>query len=443
VRVPSTQYARNGDLRIAYQVLGEGPLDLLMVPIPIWNSEAAWGVPGLGDFLRQVASFSRLIVFDRRGSGMSDGASRAASLEEQLDDLLAVMDAVGSEQVVLLGFGEGGALAALFAASHPSLTRALVLMTPVARVLWAPDYPWAPTTEQREALTTAFADHWGSEEPDNPLLGFLGTSDAQTRQGIARLQRLAMSPGVGEAARTAMAEYDVRPALPSVQCPTLVLRRKGDLQFDVRHSLYVADHIVGAKYVELDGDGPVPLGDVGPVADLIQEFLTGSRPPAVSDRVLATVLFTDIVGSTERAAAMGDGPWRALLTHHDDVVRNEVDRHRGTLVKSLGDGALAIFDGPSRAIASASAIRDGVRELGLEIRAGLHAGECELLPDDDVGGLAVHIAARISALAGPSDVLVSSTVRDLSVGSGHNLIDHGEHDLKGVPGPWRIFALEP
>jgi class 3 adenylate cyclase len=258
---------------------------------------------------------------------------------------------------------------------------------------------------------------------------------------MARWQRLAMSPAGAAASMRAIGEMDVRDVLPSVQCPTLVLRRSHDPYHDERHSRYVAEHIPGARYVEVPGEWPLWFGAEDAVADEIQHFLTGVRRPVVSDRVLATVLFTDIVGSTERAAQLGDRAWRSLLSRHDDLVREEVVRHRGRYVKSLGDGALAVFDGPSRAISSATAIRTRVRDLDLEIRAGLHTGECELLPDDDVGGLAVHIGARVSGLAAPGEVLVSSTVRDLIVGSGQELTDRGEHDLKGVPGPWRVFAV--
>jgi class 3 adenylate cyclase len=441
MEVPKTQYARSGDLHIAYQTLGDGPLDVMFVPIPVWSSEGAWDVPGLGRFLRRVASFSRLVVFDRRGTGMSDGTPGAASLEDQIDDVRAILDAINSEQVALMAVGEGCALSTLFAASHPDLVRSLVLMTPMARTSWAPDYDWAMTTEQRVAFNRRLFEHWGSDEPENPAFLWSGPCDAQTGSALARMQRLSMSPGAAAASQIAVGDNDVREVLPSIQCPTLVLRRRDETGFAERHSRYVADGIPGARFLELPGAGPVLLGEVDDAVDHIQEFLTGARPPALSDRILATVLFTDIVGSTERAAALGDGPWRALLQRHDDLVRSEVERHRGRFVKSLGDGALAIFDGPSRAISSAVAIRDGVHELGLEIRAGLHTGECELLPDGDVGGLAVHIGARIGALAQPNDVLVSSTVRDLSVGSDHTLIDRGDHDLKGAPGPWRIFAV--
>ncbi len=440
MEVPETRYARSGDLRIAYQVVGEGPLDVVLVPLFAASIEAMWGVSEMARLLQRLASFSRLIVFDRRGSGMSDGMPGVASLEDQVDDVRAVLAAVDSEQPVLLSLLEGCALAALFAALYPASVRALVLMAPTLRLVRGPGYEWAHSPEERAAFVAALVEHWGTESPLNPWNRWWGTSE-RTRREMARIQRLSMSPGAVAAAQTMAGEVDVRHVLPSVQCPTLVLRRADEALIDERHSRYAADHIPNAKYVQLPGDGPVWLGDSDDVDDEIRQFLTGVRRPLVSDRVLATVLFTDIVGSTQRAAELGDGAWQLLLRRHDALVREQVERHRGRFVKSLGDGALATFDGPSRAIDSALAIRDGVRDLGLEIRAGLHTGECELSPGD-VGGLAVHIGARISSLAGPGEVLVSSTVRDLSIGSGLALTDHGEHDLKGVPGPWRIFAVE-
>jgi class 3 adenylate cyclase len=437
-----TRYARSGDLQIAYQVLGDGPLDIVLVPLFVSAIDAMWDVPGASQLLRRIASFSRLIVFDRRGSGMSDGLPGAASLEDQIDDVRAVLDAAGSEQPVLLSVMEGCALAALFAASYPEAVRALVMLTPVARLTWAPDYEWALSPAEREVLVTALVDHWGRDADANPWIQNTAPDDPPTRRAFARLQRLSMSPAAAAAAQRVAGEADVRHVLPSIQCPTLVLRRTGEYMMDGRHSKYVADHVPGAQYVELPGDGPVFIGDVDAVSDVIEQFLTGVRRPVVSDRVLATVLFTDIVGSTERAAALGDGAWRALLERHDALVREQVEHHRGRFVKSLGDGVLATFDGPSRAISSALAIRDGARSLDLDVRAGLHTGECELLADGDVGGLAVHIGARISSLAGHGEVLVSSTVRDLIVGSGQTLHDRGEHELKGVPGAWRVFAVE-
>jgi class 3 adenylate cyclase len=428
-----TRYARSGDLQIAYQVVGEGPPDIVFVPLYTSNIEIGWELPALSRFLRGLASFARLIVFDRRGNGMSEGVAGATPLEEQIDDVLAVIEAARAEQPVLFSITEGCALAALFAASHPDRVRALALITPVPRVVRGAGYEWAQTVAERAARVQAVVEHWGTSSPAQPWGAYVG-EDEESRRLLGRYQRLAMSPAAAAASLAMVGEVDVRAALPSVQCPTLVLRREHDTFIDERHSRYVAEHIANAQYVEL------PKGRR--FGDEIEEFLTGVRRPVISDRVLATVLFTDIVGSTERAAALGDSAWRGLLERHDRLVRLQVERHRGRLVKSLGDGALATFDGPSRAISSALAIRDGARGLGLEVRAGLHTGECELLADDDIGGLAVHIGARISSLAASGEVLVSSTVRDLVVGSGRTLADRGDRDLKGVPGPWRIFAVQ-
>jgi class 3 adenylate cyclase len=363
---------------------------------------------------------------------MSGGVAGAMPLEEQIDDVRAVLDASASEQPALISIAEGCALAVLFAASHPSLIRALVLITPTPRVVRGPGYEWAQSVEERNAIVHAVVEHWGNSSPDQPWGAFAG-QDEDRRRLLARHRRLSITPDAAAVSLATVGELDVRDALPSVQCPTLVLRRANDTFVDERHSRYAAAHIPNARYVEIPASGQA--------AYEIEQFLTGTRRPAVSDRVLATVLFTDIVGSTKRAAELGDAGWRTLLDEHDVLVRKEVERHRGRFIKSLGDGMLATFDGPSRAISSALAIRDGVRKLDVDIRAGLHTGECELLADDDIGGLAVHIAARISSLAATGEVLVSSTVRDLIVGSGQALTDRGEHELRGVPGPWRIFAV--
>jgi class 3 adenylate cyclase len=321
----------------------------------------------------------------------------------------------------------------LFAASHPELVRALVLITPTPRTVRGPGYEWAQSVEERAEWTQAVVHHWASSSPEQPWGAFAG-ADRERQRLLARSRRLSMTPDAAAASLAMVGQLDVRDALASVQCPTLVLSRASELFVDERHSRYAASHIPGAQHVT------IPPG--GHVTDEIEAFLTGVRRPVVSDRVLATVLFTDIVGSTERAAELGDSAWRRLLDRHDVLVREQVERWRGRFVKSLGDGMLATFDGPSRAISSATAIRDGARELNLEIRAGLHTGECELRAEDDIGGLAVHIASRISSLAGPGELLVSSTVRDLIVGSGQTLTDRGEHELTGVPGPWRLFAVQ-
>ena len=438
---PETRYARNGELQIAYQVVGEGALDVVAVSSYLSNIEMFWELPSFSRLLERLASFSRLILIERRGSGMSDGIIGETPLEEQIDDVRAVIEVVGSEQPALFSYAEGCGLAALFAASHPELVRALVLVSPQARLVKGPGYEWAPSVEERAEFVQTIVETWGTDSPENPLATLVAGQDERQRRAMARLQRLAMSPGAAAAALAMIGETDVRDVLPSVQCPTLVLRLDNDPYLDERHSRYVAEHIPNARYVEVPGEEAFWIGHEDEITDEIEHFLTGARRALVSDRLLATVLFTDIVGSTERAAELGDGAWRSLLERHDGLVRDEVERHRGRFVKSLGDGALALFDGPSRAISAATAIRDRVRDLGLEIRAGLHTGECELLPDDDVGGLAVHIGARVSSLAGPGEVLVSSTVRDLIVGSGQTLTDRGEHELKGVPGPWRIFAV--
>ncbi|MFO7572724.1 MAG: adenylate/guanylate cyclase domain-containing protein [Gaiellaceae bacterium] len=440
--VPEPRYALSGDLKIAYQVVGDGPLDLLMVPANFSNIELLWELPSMERFLGRLASFSRVILFDRRGNGMSDGITGATPLEGHVDDVRAVLDAVGAQQPALVSTTEGCALSALYAASHPGLVRALIMVSPVPRPMEGPGYEWAQSLERRASMVKAVIEHWGTSSPDQPWATFAG-GDERTRRSWARYLRLAMSPGGAAATLATHGETDVRELLPSVQCPTLVLRPASDTFFDERHSRYVAEHVPNARYVKTPGSGPVWFDSEAAVAiaDEIEHFLTGMRPAVVSDRVLATVLFTDIVGSTERAAALGDGAWRSLLDRHDTLVREEVERHRGRLVRSLGDGALAVFDGPSRAISSATAIRDRVRDLDLEIRAGLHTGEIEL-SGAGIEGIAVHIGARVSSLAAPGEVLASSTVRDLIVGSGRTLTDRGEHDLKGVPGPWRVFAVE-
>jgi class 3 adenylate cyclase len=428
-----TRYARSGDVQIAYQVVGEGQIDVVVVPSFFSNIEIDWELPRRARFLERLASFARLIQFDRRGAGMSGGVAGATPLEEQIDDVRAVLDAAASKQPALISIAEGCALAVLFAASHPNLVRALVLITPTPRVVRGPGYEWAQSVEERDAIVQAVVAHWGSSSADQPWGAFAG-QDEQRRRLLARHRRLSMTPDAAAASLAMVGELDVRDALSSVQCPTLVVRRANDTFVDERHSRYAASHVPNARYVQIPPSGHA--------ASEIEQFLTGARRPVVSDRVLATVLFTDIVDSTKRAAELGDHRWRALVERHDALAREEVERHRGRFIKSLGDGMLATFDGPSRAISSAIAIRDGVRELGLDIRAGLHTGECELLGDDDIGGLAVNIGARISSLAARGEVLVSSTVRDLIVGSGQPLTDRGDHELKGVPGRWRIFAVQ-
>ncbi len=434
-----TRYARNGRRNIAYHVVGAGDVDLVFVPTFISNIEIGWELPTLARFLGGLASFARLIVFDRRGCGASDGPAGAATLEHQLDDVSAVLDASGSSHPALISLNEGAALSMLFAASQPHLVRALVLMDPLARLVAGEGYEWAPSRAERAESMQRVIDYWGTEDPENPWSVFAGDTPEE-RRTMGRYQRLAAGPGDAAAALALAGETDVREVLPSVQCPTLVMRRAEDPFIDARHAHYVAEHVAGACLVELPGQGPVWVAGPEETAREIGAFLTGARAPLAAERMLATVLFTDIVGSTERAAELGDASWRALLERHDTLVRTAVERQRGRVVKSLGDGAMAVFDGPSRALGAALAIRDGVGDLGIQVRAGLHTGECELL-GEDIGGLAVHIAARIAALAAPAQVLASGTVRDLTVGSPYELSPRGEQRLKGIAEPWRVFAV--
>ena len=435
-----TRYAASRGANIAYQVLGEGVLELLSVPAFVSNIEMITpGTGELGRFIARLGRFARLVQFDRRGSGMSDGAGAVSTLEEQLDDVAAVIRDAGLDRPALISLNEGAALALLYAATYPERVRALVLMTPQVRLLEDADYEWGLTVEERAAVVARVVEQWGRDSEENPWLIFGGTQP-DARAQMARYQRLAMGPGDARRTLELGGRIDVREILPTIQCPTLVMRRRGDRFLDERHSRYVAERVPDARYRELEGDTPVWVGDREEAAGEIEEFLTGVRPPEPSQRVLATVLFTDIVGSTELAARFGDSQWRELLQRHDRLVRAAVEWQRGRVVKSLGDGALAVFDGPTRALAAALAIRDAVGGLGMQVRAGVHTGECELI-GDDLGGIAVHIAARIAALAEAGQVLASGTVRDLSIGSPIELESRGEPRLKGFAEPWRVYAV--
>jgi class 3 adenylate cyclase len=439
---PDTRYAKSGDVHIAYQVVGEGPLDLVYVA-EFWNSiEAQWQEPGYDRFLRRLALFSRLICFDQRGTGLSDPVALAdvSSLEEWMDDVRAVMEAVGSAKAALLGSGGGGLMSMLFAATYPEQTQALVLLNSCARVSQAPDYPWGTSPEYEERFMQDLRDGWGR----GVLLDLVAPSvaaDSRFREWWARYQRLGSSPGTIFAVRRMLQQVDVRHVLPAIRVPTLIVHRTGNRLFNVEHGRYLARHVPGARYVELPGvDHPSFVGDADTILDEVEEFLTGFRPSPEADRVLATVLITDIVGSTEKAAQIGDQRWRDLLGSHRQVVRDELDRFRGREIDTAGDGFLATFDGPARAIRCADAIVRALPAIGVEVRAGLHTGEIELT-GDRVSGIAVHIGARVAAMAAPGEVLVSSTVRDLVAGSGVEFDDRGAHDLKGVPGEWRLFAV--
>jgi class 3 adenylate cyclase len=438
-----TRYARSGELHIAYQVRGEQPEDLLYVPSWISQLEHYWDEPSVARYFTRLTTFRRLIMFDRRGSGMSDPVLHAPTLEEQMDDILAVMDAAGSERTAVFALLEGGALAILFAATHPDRVSELVLFEAQPRMSWAPDYDWAMRQEAREAyIEGGGMANWG----DGSRILSLSPAAADNPRLIewyARLERLAASPGTAAKFMRMNGGVDVRAALPLIQAPTLIMHRVGDPFIDVRHSQYLAQHIPQAKYVELPGTAALSFGaDSRLELNEIEEFLTGAMPIHETERILATVMFSDIVDSTKHAARVGDSRWMDTLAALEESVGHELMRHRGRAVKKLGDGFLATFDGPARAIRCATAIREVARGThGLEVRTGLHTGEIELVGDDDVGGIAVHIGARVEAAARPGDVLVSGTVKDLVAGSGITFEDRGEHELKGIPDRWRLFAV--
>ena len=436
-----TKYAKAGDLHIAYRVLGDGPLDIVYVPTWVSHVELIDEHPEVSKFFAELTRFGRVILFDRRGAGLSDPIDGSVPpLEEQIDDLLAVLDAVGSEKATLFAQLEGGAMASLFAATHPDRVSGLILFSSWARMTWAPDYPWANKQAMRKPLVDAMVDNWGD---GSWAAGFAPSklNDRRFMDWFAKLQRYGAPPGVARKLLYLAGDHDVRGVLPTIQAPTLVMRRKEDEFIFREHAVYLAENIPNARFIELDGQDALAIGGgTDDVMEIISEFLTGARVEREPDRVLATVLFTDIVGSTEHAAEMGDRRWREVLEQHDDMVRSEVERHRGRAVKSTGDGVLATFDGPARAIHATRAMVESVSQLGIEVRAGLHTGECEVI-GDDVGGLAVHIGARVMSQADAGEVMVSSTVKDLVVGAGIEFADRGEHDLKGVPGPWRLFSV--
>jgi class 3 adenylate cyclase len=438
-----TRYARSGDVSIAYQVVGDGPFDLVYVPGFVSNIELMWEEPGLARFLERLASFSRLILFDKRGTGLSDPVptDRLPTLEERMDDVRAVMDAVGSERAALLGHSEGGNMCVLFTATYPERTTALILVGCYAKRIRSDDYPWAPTVEDRARGIEQTEATWGSPEAFRELAPSKERDEAFQRW-IGRYLRQSASPKAAAALMRMNTKIDVRDVLPTIGVPTLLLYRTHDADVHVDEGRYIGDRIPGARFVELPGEDHLMwTGDVDALLDEIEEFLTGVRRGPDPDRVLATVLFTDVVGSTETATRLGDRAWRTLLDRHHDVVRRELARWRGREVDTAGDGFLATFDGPARAIRCAVAASEGVRDLGLQIRAGLHTGEVEIA-DADVRGIAVHIGSRVAALAGPDEVLVSRTVADLVAGSGIVLAEHGEHELKGVSGTWLVYGVE-
>ena len=415
----------------------------MYVPGLASHVEVFWEEPAYSRFLHRLASFSRLILMDRLGTGLSDRLppNQAATFEQRMDDIRAVMDAVGSDRAALLGWSEGAALCATFAATYPQRSTALVMYGGMPRLVRADDYPWGLPPDFIEEWIANVPFAWGQDEELIRLWAPSVADLAEPRRWFARFGRLAASPGAASALFTMVRDLDIREVLPAIRVPTLLVHRTDDTLMRVEHSRYMAERIPDAKLVELPGvDHLWWFGDQDAIVDEVEEFLTGARSAPETDRVLATVMFTDIVASTERAAELGDRRWRELLATHEAVVRRELERHRGREVKTMGDGFLATFDGPARAIGCARAIADGVRPLGIEVRAGLHTGECEVM-NGDVGGIAVHTGARVSAEAGPGEVLVSSTVKDLVAGSGIEFEDRGTHELKGVPGEWRLYAV--
>ena len=439
--LPDTRYARSGEVNIAYQVLGKGPPDLVLVPGWVSNLDVFWEEPALARFFTRLSSFSRLILFDKRGTGLSDRVADMPSLEVRMDDVRAVMDEVGSERAALFGYSEGGAMCALFAATYPSRTSALIMHAAFARRTWAPDHPWGRTPAQTEAHLEQLRREWGGPVAIDKRAPSMA-QDERARQWWARWLRSSASPGAAEMLVRMNAEIDIRPVLSAIRVPTLLLHSSNDRSIDVANSRYMVERIPDAKLVELTGIDHIPWGcDAEAILDEIEEFLTGVRRGPDPDRVLATVLFTDIVGATEKAASLGDRRWRNLLESHHALVRNELARYRGRELDTAGDSFLAAFDGPARAIRCACAISNAVRSLGIDVRAGLHTGECEVM-GEKLGGISVHIGARVAALAGPGEVLVSSTVKDLVAGSGLSFRERGTEQLKGVPGEWRLFAVE-
>jgi class 3 adenylate cyclase len=440
--VPETKYARSADdSYVAYQVVGSGPIDLVYTSGWFGHVEAQWDYPALARFLERLASFSRLICFDRRGHGLSDPVDfDNITLEQWMDDVRVVMDAAGSDRAALLGAGEGGPMTVLYAATYPERTSALIIASSSASMARHVDYPWGmPEPVQKQVTDGVQRSYWDRDAAAR----FIGplTSDAQDQLQIERIFRYATSPGKVRRLFETSFEVDVRSILPAVRVPTLVTHRVGDRFRRVECGRHFAEVIEGAKYVELPGMETHPWsGDQDAILDEIEEFLTGIRRRSESDRVLSTLLFTDVVASTEHLAKTGDRRWRDLLDEYKRVVRRELDHHRGREVSTAGDGFLATFDGPARAVRCAEAIVGRTHDVGLEVRAGVHTGEVELTADD-VTGIAVHIASRVQDAAGPGQVLVSRTVVDLVAGSGLSFNDRGEHDLKGVPGRFQLYAL--
>jgi len=441
---PETRYVRGPDGSVAYQLFGDGPLDLVFIPDWTWHVDMWWDEPHVVRFFRRLGSFARVIVFDKRGTGASDPVPLGAlpTIEQWVDDVGLVMDAVGFERAAILSWGFGTSMAMMFAATNPDRAPSLVIVDGAACIRRRDDYPAGFPNELVEPAIKQYHDRFARD--DNPFYSLFFPSlidDPEVRSWGSRAQRASTSPAVSEAIWRWGFEVDVRSVLPAIQAPTLVMHRKDDRFLPISHGRYIAEHIPDARFIELPGaDHHFYGGDFDPELDEIQEFLTGARPEPEIDRVLATVLFTDLVSSTERAAELGDRRWSQVLDAHDEIAQHNVDRYRGRFIKTTGDGLLATFDGPARAIRAATAIGDEIRKLGVQVRTGMHTGEVELR-GEDVGGIAVNLAARVMAQADAGEILVSNTVKDLVVGSGIEFDDRGAHTLKGIPGEWRLYSV--
>jgi pimeloyl-ACP methyl ester carboxylesterase len=438
---PKTRYARSGDVRLAYQIVGDGPFDLAFIPGWVSHVEHFWEVPASARFFRRLASFSRLILFDKRGTGCSASVTRALTLEQRMDDLRAVMDAAGSERAAVCGISEGGPMSLLFAATYPGLATHLVVYGSGPRFRWASDYPCGIDNEAVRSVVERVEQQWG----EGAFLSLMAPShaeDGRATQQFARYERLGARPGMALALVRLALEINVRDILPAIHVPTLILHRAGDPAATVEGARYMAERIPDARYRELPGAEHLPwIGGADALVDEIEEFLTGTQHGPEPAQILATVLCMDIAGSTEQATKLGDRQWQELLDRYHVLVRRELQRFRGREVQVTGDGFLATFDRPAAGIRCACTINDAVRALGSEIRAGLHTGECEVR-GDGIGGIGVHIGARVAAQAGRGEVLVSRTVKDLAAGSGIEFADRGSQVLTGVPGEWQLFAVE-
>lgn len=440
--LPETKYAKSGELNIAYQCIGDGPLDLVVAPGYMTHLEQNWELPDYARLHRRLASFARVILFDRRGTGLSDRAVGLGSFEDAMDDIRAVMDAAPSERAALMGGAEGGPLCMLFAATFPARTSALILVSSYARRMWAPDYSFGIDDDMNQRIVSTIKERWGREPFGLHRLAPSRANDRRFAEWYVEAQRFGASPGTALAWHRLVTEVDVRRVLPSIHVPTLVVHRTGDKVVPVESSRFLASHIPSARYVELPGDDHFWFaGDTDGMVDEVEEFLTGMRPRLEPDRVLGTLLFTDIVGSTERAAEMGNQGWADLVQTHFQILRRELERFRGKEVETTGDGIFATFDGPARAVRCGCMLRDAVRQLGIEIRVGLHTGEYELI-GTEIAGVAINIASRVMSKAGAGEVWVSSTVKDLVAGSGIQFMDRGMYGLKGIPGEWHLFAVQ-